>query len=144
MEGGGQRVLENRAVKALRRPANWVQPAKYGVVGAIGYFVNLGVYSLLLNLANLYYPLAAIGAFTVAVSNNYLLNRYWTFRDERGHFAYQGMRFLLVSIVSLGANLLVLHLLVQAGWGKIVSQAAAVVLVTPLNFLGNKLWSFRR
>ena len=30
------------------------------------------------------------------------------------------------------------------GWGKIVSQAIAIMLVTPLNFLGNKLWSFRR
>jgi putative flippase GtrA len=30
------------------------------------------------------------------------------------------------------------------GWGKIVAQMAAIVLVTPLNFLGNKLWSFRR
>jgi putative flippase GtrA len=26
----------------------------------------------------------------------------------------------------------------------VVSQAIAVVLVTPLNFLGNKFWSFRR
>jgi len=33
---------------------------------------------------------------------------------------------------------------VEAGLGKIVSQAIAVVLVTPLNFLGNKLWSFRK
>jgi putative flippase GtrA len=37
-----------------------------------------------------------------------------------------------------------LTLFVEAGLGKIVSQAIAVVLVTPLNFLGNKLWSFRR
>ena len=29
-------------------------------------------------------------------------------------------------------------------WGKIVSQAVSIVLVTPLNFLGNKLWSFKR
>jgi putative flippase GtrA len=34
--------------------------------------------------------------------------------------------------------------LIAAGLGEIVSQAIAVVLVTPLNFLGNKLWSFRR
>jgi len=38
----------------------------------------------------------------------------------------------------------VLAALVSAGLGKIVAQAVAVVLVTPLNFLGNKLWSFRR
>jgi putative flippase GtrA len=29
-------------------------------------------------------------------------------------------------------------------WGKIEAQAVAIILVTPLNFLGNKLWSFRR
>ena len=137
-------MLENRAVKALRRAGNWIQLAKFGVVGATGYIINLGVYTLLLKSAGLHYLIAAVGAFAVAVTNNYLLNRYWTFRGERGHFAFQGMRFLVVALVSLGANLLILHLLVQAGWGKIVSQAAAVVLVTPLNFLGNKLWSFRR
>ena len=37
-----------------------------------------------------------------------------------------------------------LHFLIQGGVGKIVAQAIAIVLVTPLNFIGNKLWSFRR
>jgi putative flippase GtrA len=27
---------------------------------------------------------------------------------------------------------------------KVPAQAIAIVLVTPLNFVGNKLWSFRR
>jgi putative flippase GtrA len=129
---------------ALRARRNWIQLAKFCVVGSIGYGVNLGVYSLLLNWANLNYLIAAVGSFAVAVTNNYLLNRYWTFHHQRGHFAYQGMRFLVVSLVSLGANLLILHLLISAGLGKIVGQAVAIVLVTPLNFVGNKLWSFRR
>jgi len=129
---------------ALRARRNWIQLAKFCVVGSAGYVVNLGVYSLLLNWANLNYLVAAVGSFAVAVTNNYLLNRYWTFHQQRGHFAYQGMRFLVVSIVSLGANLLILHLLIRAGLGKIVGQAVAIILVTPLNFVGNKLWSFRR
>jgi putative flippase GtrA len=55
------------------------------------------------------------------------------------------MRFLLVSLAALGANLLVLDVLVNsAGVNKLVAQAIAVVVVTPLNFVGNKLWSFRR
>jgi putative flippase GtrA len=29
-------------------------------------------------------------------------------------------------------------------WRKVLSQAIAIILVTPLNFLGNKLWSFRK
>jgi putative flippase GtrA len=129
---------------ALRHRRNWVQLAKFCVVGAIGYGVNLAVYALLLNWANLYYLLAAVGSFLVAVTNNYLLNRVWTFAHQRGRFAYQGARFFVVSLVSLAANLLVLHVLIQLGAGKVVGQAIAIVLVTPLNFLGNKLWSFRR
>jgi putative flippase GtrA len=129
---------------ALRARRNWIQLAKFCAVGAVGYGVNIAVYSLLLNWANLYYLIAAVGSFCVAVTNNYLLNRYWTFHHQRGHFAYQGARFLAVSVISLGANLLILHLLIKAGMGKIVAQAVAIVLVTPLNFVGNKLWSFRR
>jgi putative flippase GtrA len=53
------------------------------------------------------------------------------------------MRFLVVSTLALGANLVVLHLLVSAGLGEVVAQAIAIVLVTPVNFIGNKLWSFR-
>jgi putative flippase GtrA len=128
----------------LRRPQNWIQLGKFCAVGATGYVVNLAVYSLLYKGAGVHYLAAAVCSFLVAVTNNYTWNRLWTFRGQRGHVAYQGMRFLVVAVVALGANLVVLKLLVEAGLGKIVAQAVAIVLVTPLNFLGNKLWSFRR
>jgi putative flippase GtrA len=137
-------LSRTRAGKALRRPHNWVQLAKFSAVGASGYAVNLLVYYLLLDHAHLHYTLAATGSFLVAVTNNYTWNRLWTFRHERGHVGYQGLRFLIVSCVVYGANLVLLTAFVAGGVGKIVSQAIAVVLVTPLNFLGNKLWSFRR
>jgi putative flippase GtrA len=52
------------------------------------------------------------------------------------------MRFLVVSTIALAANLAVLHVLVQVGLAEIVAQAIAIILVTPVNFVGNKLWSF--
>jgi len=137
-------TLRRRARHALRQRHNWEQLVKFCIVGATGYAVNIAVYSLLLNWANLKYWLAATGSFLVAVTNNYVWNRLWTFRHQRGHVAYQGMRFLIVSVAVYGANLALLTAFIHAGVGKIVSQAVAVVLVTPLNFLGNKLWSFRR
>ncbi len=54
------------------------------------------------------------------------------------------MRFFAVSGLVYLANLGVLGLLVSVGAGKIIAQAIAIVVVTPLNFLGNKFWSFRR
>jgi len=129
---------------ALRRPANWVQLAKFCTVGATGYVVNLAVYAVLLCGVGFHYVLAAIGSFLVAVTNNYLWNRLWTFRHQRGHLVFQGFRFLLVSTVALVANLAFLSVLVALGVPKLPAQAIAIALVTPWNFVANKLWSFRR
>jgi putative flippase GtrA len=135
--------LRARTRQALRQRQNWEQLVKFCVVGASGYVVNLIVYVALLDGANLHYRLAATGSFLAAVTNNYLWNRLWTFRHDRGHFGYQGLRFLVVSAIVYVANLAILTALVELGAGKIVSQAIAIVLVTPFNFIGNKLWSFR-
>jgi putative flippase GtrA len=136
--------LRARATYALRQRHNWTQLAKFCVVGASGYVVNLAVYTALLNGANLHYRLAATGSFVVAVTNNYLWNRLWTFKHSRGHFGFQALRFFIVALIAYVGNLVILSVLVEVGVGKIVSQAIAIVLVTPANFIGNKLWSFRR
>ena len=132
-----------RASSALRKQHNWVQLAKFCTVGAVGYGVNLAVYATLVD-AGMHFNLAAACSFLVAVTNNYTWNRLWTFRGQRGHVGYQGLRFFVVSLLALAANELLLTLFVGGGVGKVVAQAIAVVLVTPINFVGNKLWSFKR
>ena len=136
--------LRDRANQALRRRHNWEELVRFCLVGASGYIVNLLVYYVLLDGANVHYRVAATGSFLVAVTNNYLWNRLWTFRHRRGHFAYQGLRFFVVSVIVYLGNLVILTVLVELGVGKIVAQAIAIALVTPFNFIGNKLWSFRR
>jgi putative flippase GtrA len=131
-----------RTVTALRSPHNWIQLFKFGVVGATGFAINLAVYKLLLGIGA--HGAAAV-SFVVAAASNYWWNRHWTFAGQKGSFALQGMRFYVVSIAAFAVNQL--WLTVFLDWlhlGKVVSQALAIILVTPLNFLGNKLWSFRR
>jgi dolichol-phosphate mannosyltransferase len=135
--------LSRARVRAgLRRRANWEQLVKFCLVGVSGYAVNLFVFSFVLLVLGVHYIPAAVCSFLVAVTNNYTWNRLWTFRAHRGHVAYQGMRFLVVSTLALGANLVVLTALVALGLPEVLAQAIAIVLVTPINFLGNKLWSF--
>ncbi len=136
-------LSRSRAGRALRKPENWVQLAKFGAVGASGYIVNLVVYTALLRGAGFHYAAAATCSFLVAVTNNYLWNRLWTFRSERGHVAWQGLRFLTVALVAYVANLALLSVLIALGLDEVLAQAIAILVVTPLNFVGNKLWSFR-
>ena len=128
-----------------RKPANWAQLFQFGVVGAAGYVVNLTVFTLLTLTTDVHHIVAAILAFCVAVSNNFVWNRIWTFRETAGrrHAGFQATRFFVVSLGGLGVNLAVLALLVDVlGAPDIPSQAVAVAVATPVNFVGNKLWTF--
>jgi putative flippase GtrA len=135
--------LIRRIHLGTRKPANWAQLFKFGLVGASGYVVNLAVFALLNQGADLHHIPAAIGAFCVAVSNNFLWNRHWTFQARQGHPAHQGVRFLAVSLIALGFNLALLEFLVSvADLSEVPAQAIAVAAAMPLNFVGNKLWTF--
>ena len=125
-----------------RQPANWVQLAKFGLVGGSGYVINLVVFAVLTQAADVHHLLAALGAFCVAVTNNFILNRHWTFRAGDGHAGFQAARFFAVSLVGLGVNLALLEAFVAAGVPELPAQALAVALATPVNFAGNKLWTF--
>jgi dolichol-phosphate mannosyltransferase len=139
----GRRRARVRA--GLRRPANWLQLVRFATVGASGYVVNLAVFTLLVHAGGLDYKLAAVAAFVVALANNFVWNRAWTFSGGGGgHAGFQAARFCVVSLVAFGFNLVVLFALVEwLGMEKVGAQAIAIAAATPLNFLGNKLWSFR-
>ncbi len=103
------------------------------------------VFAALNGGADLHHIPAAIGAFLVAVTNNFAWNRVWTFRAEAPgrHPAHQGARFLCVSVIGLGVNLAVLEALVSGvELAELASQAIAVGVAMPVNFVGNKLWTF--
>ena len=133
--------VSSRAVAALRQRHNWIQLIKFGAVGASGFVINLAVYQSILGIGA---HSAAAVSFVVSAASNYWWNRHWTFVGQKGSFALQGARFYVVSLVAFAVNQIWLAVFLDwLGWGKLVSQALAIILVTPLNFLGNKLWSFR-
>ena len=106
--------LRTRLSGGLRTSANWFQLLRFAVVGASGYLVNLAVFAVAIG------PLGA------------------------GHAGFQAARFLVVSLAAFLIALAILELLVIAGMPELAAQAVAVVCATPVNFLGNRLWSFRR
>src|SRR6476660_5184587 len=117
-----------RLLHGMRRPANWLQLVRFGVVGGVGFVINLAVYTLCVHAIGIDYHVAAIVAWLVAVANNFVLNRHWTFdARQHGRVHFQAMRFVTVSLVALGFSLLLLVLFVEvAGVAKVPAQALAV------------------
>ena len=101
--------LAYRIRAAARRPASWLQLLKFGVVGGSGYLINLAVFAVLAGGLGLHHLAAAVGAFCVALANNFLWNRHWTFEAGHGHPGFQAARFFAVSVAALLINLAVLE-----------------------------------
>jgi putative flippase GtrA len=130
-------------LRGLRRGSNWAQLIRFAAVGASGYAVNLVIFSLGL-AAKLDYREAATAAFCVALVNNFVWNRAWTFRDTPGRLHGQAFRFVVVSGAAFLVSLAILSTLVRDVHApKLIAQAVAILAVTPLSYLANKLWSFR-
>jgi dolichol-phosphate mannosyltransferase len=136
--------LHVRVRHGLRRPHNWFQLVRFGCVGTSGYVLNLGVFAVCVHVLSIDYRLSAGIAFLVAVTNNFILNRHWTFRARTGHAGFQAARFFAVSLAAFAFNLVFLLLLVGGfDMPKVPAQALAIAIATPVSFIGNKLWSFR-
>jgi dolichol-phosphate mannosyltransferase len=132
-----------RVRAGLRKPHNWVQLLKFCAVGASGYAVNLCVFALCVEGIGMHHLLAATVAFVVAVMNNFWWNRHWTFRARSGHAGFQAARFFTVSVVAFLFAASILEVLVSvAEMPELPAQAISIVVATPLNFIGNKMWSF--
>ena len=132
-----------RVRAGLRKPHNWVQLVKFCAVGASGYVVNLCIFALCVEGLGAHHLVGATVAFVVAVLNNFWWNRHWTFRARSGHAGFQAARFFTVSVVAFLFAASVLELLVSvAEMPELPAQAISIIVATPLNFIGNKMWSF--
>ena len=127
------------------------QFCKFCLVGGSGVLVNLAVFNLTMLLWRLAvghdpllakYVANALG-FVVSVMTNYYLNRRWTFRSN-GAIYIELPKFFVVSIVAYIANLVVFTVcLTVLDIAPNPSQLIAIACVMPINFVLNKLWSFR-
>ena len=136
--------FHSRVRHGVRKPHNWVQLGKFLLVGLSGYVVNLAVFTFSLEVLGVHHIAAATLAFLVAVMNNFWWNRHWTFAARGGHAGFQAARFFTVSVVAFLIQLVILQLLITGpDLPKVLAQAISLVLATPVNFIGNKLWSFR-
>ena len=127
----------------VRHPANWLQLARFSAVGATGYAVNLVTFTLCLKQIGFDYRLAAASAFLVAVSNNFLWNRRWTFGPSERRRHVQALRFFAVSSMAFAFSVGLLQVLVEpGGLSHVLAQALSVAAATPVTFAGNKLWTF--
>jgi putative flippase GtrA len=137
--------FHHRVRLGIRKGKNWMQLVRFGAVGASGYAVNLISFAVLVHLLGVTYWVASPIAYLLGTANNFYWNRRWTFSHAReAHPVHQAWKFFAVSLLSFGVNYGVLITLVKTtGMEQVLAQAIANAVGMPVNFLGQKLWSFK-
>jgi putative flippase GtrA len=138
--------FHHRVKAGVASGENWLQLIRFGVVGCSGFAVNTVTYWLCLSVVGLDYKIALPIAYLAGVINNFTWNSRWTFTHEReSHTAVQGAKFLVVSAFAFGINYGINVALVHwTSMHKVPIEIISNILVIPVNFLGQKLWSFKK
>jgi len=84
-----------RPTKAQR--ALIIQFFKFGLVGVIGYIVDVGVLKLCMSVFGMGPYVGRLFSFFIAATTTWICNRLFTFREQKhGHAGKQWARFLVV------------------------------------------------
>jgi putative flippase GtrA len=133
---------------------------RFGIVGAIGSVVDFGFLNLFTLVFKLPYILSSVLSFSLAVVNNFILNRIWTFPGSRRESLIKQMiQFGLVSVVGLIirtpmlvwlekvliplAQKWVPNLLTPTIVGHNIGLAIAIGVVMLWNYFANRFWTFK-
>ncbi|MBR1765553.1 MAG: GtrA family protein [Bacteroidales bacterium] len=127
---------------------------KFGVVGAFGSVIDFGLTALCKGIFGMPELLANAIGFTVAATNNYILNRTWTWRSTSKNVGIEYSKFIVISVIGLGLNSLIVFLLKDVNlvprfvettldWDFWVAKIIATAVVTLWNFFGNMLFTFK-
>lgn len=120
---------------------------KFGIVGASGVLVNMGLLYFLTEQIGLHYLLSATIAVESSIISNFVLNELWTFveKGEEGlkHVFKRFFKFNGISVVGMGINLGILGVLTEfAGLYYLFSNLVAIAAVFGWNYLANVRWTW--
>lgn len=124
------------------------QIIRFSIVGALGAAVNLAIFSLLVLLMGLNHNIASAVAFLFAVTQNFVINRVWTFgvqESDQSNIFWSWGKYVSVNLIGLAVNLALLNLLIEYGgadWA-LAGQFCGIIGASGFDFLLSKFWVFQ-
>jgi putative flippase GtrA len=130
----------------IQRGRSFFELGKYGVVGFLNTFLNLGIFNFLVLFSGqakgLIVDFFVVIAFVLTVTNSFFWNKFWIFEHKSNQARSEYARFFLVSAVIAFGNTLLIHWWINilgapTGWDLKVWANLIFLITIPISFLGN-------
>lgn len=135
---------------------------KFALVGISGTIVDFSIFNLCLSVFHLASVVSSVCSFSVAVVNNFIWNRLWTYPESREKsVSSQLVKFSAVSIIGLVIrtplfaaieqplirfaenSLSSISLFSPETIGHNLALAVAIIVVLFWNYFANRLWTYK-
>ncbi|MDP8265951.1 MAG: GtrA family protein [Candidatus Aceula meridiana] len=115
---------------------------KFSVTGIFVVATDIGIYCLFINF--LPFAIAKGISFTCGGAAAYLLNKYWTFKQEKKSSS-EIVRFIVANSLALVANVLTNEIILRLNKHAIFLALVVATAVTAVfTFIVLKFWVFKR
>lgn len=121
---------------------NLMQFIKFGIVGVSNTIITFAIYSLLVYF-NINYIIANIIGYCAGIANSFVWNSKWVFKKNSSNSTIL-FKFIIVNLIVLCITTYSLFILVNTfGINKYLSQIITIILGMIINFILNKIWTFK-
>lgn len=143
---------------------NLIQVIKFGAIGIMNTAIDYLLFALFLSLCGFDKSISQVLATAIAMTNSYILNRYFTFGKKGAVKVNEMWKFIIVNLVSMGVTIMLLYLFydilhverlanhilgalsvpfeIEGNIAVLFSKLLATPFSLAVNFLGNRLWVF--
>ena len=135
---------------------------KFALVGLSGTVVDFAIFNLCIEIFNITPVVSSVISFSVAVVNNFIWNRLWTYPESRDlPLSSQLVKFGIISVIGLIIRtplfaglekplLIFLSEKVQPSFlltadaiSHNIALAISIIVVLFWNFFANRLWTYK-
>ncbi|MBP5547402.1 MAG: GtrA family protein [Bacteroidales bacterium] len=116
---------------------------RFCIVGVSGTIIDFGLTWLCKEKFHIPKFISNAIGFVVAATNNYILNRIWTWGSTSEQIGLEYTKFFIVSLIGLGINTLILYILNEKiKMNFYISKIFATGVVMLWNFFANNFFTF--
>jgi len=119
---------------------------KFAIAGTVAAIADLGLLYFLTDFAGFWYIYSAALSCLLAFFISFILQKFWTFRDNsRSRFPQQFFSYFLLNVISIFLNLFFLFILVEkAGFYYVLAQIFSGGVLALFRFLVNNFIIFKK
>lgn len=117
--------------------------SKFALVGASGAGIILSLLWILTELIGFNYMYSAVISIEMSILWAFVLNDRFTFKNRTGNKLSRFIKYHIISLASMGLNLLVLFSLTTVGIHYMTSEVLAIIAAFISNYILNARWTWK-